>query len=160
MNSTMLRRTHHTSISHVDTLLGFDPAYTLLYKIGSGLGCTIRQLLSLKVKDIRNQTCLKMHVGPLHVLRSWHVPSSLQNEIRAYTAGRSGSDPLFTLSDGVEISEDMIPSHFEDIGVVNGSFLPIVMKTYYEKTGDLDYPMHMMTMPLDSARVLLDSINQ
>ena len=155
MNSTILRRTRHTRISHVDTLSGYDPAYTLLYKIGAGLGCTIRQLLSLKVKDVRNQTCLKMHVGPLHVLRSWHVPSSLQNEIRAYTSGRSGSDPLFTLSDGVEISEDMIPSDFEDIGVVDGSFLPIVMEIYYEKTGDLSYPMHMLDATADEAKQLM-----
>lgn len=154
MNNTT-RSTRYTSISYIDTLRGFDPAYTLLYRFGSGLGCTIRQLISLKVKDIKNRERLKAYVGPLHVLRSWTIPISLQDEIRIYTEGRSDSDPLFTLSDGAEISEDMVPSVFEDLGVVNGSFLPIVMGIYYEKTGDLSYPMHMLDAAADEAKQLM-----
>ncbi len=144
MNSTILRRTRHTRISHVDTLSGYDPAYTLLYKIGAGLGCTIRQLLSLTVDQVKNRDYLKAYVGPLQIRRSWHIPADVQEEIRAYTKGRTGSAPLFILQNGSRLTARQACDVFDNLGLVDGSFLPITMRRYYDVTGDIIFPAHML----------------
>jgi len=143
MNNKITRRTCHTSISHV-TLSGYDPAYTLMYQIGSGLGCTIRQLLSITVDQVKNRDCLEAYVGPLQIRRNWHIPADIQEEIRAYTEGRTDTDPLFILHNGSRLTARQVSNTFDNIGLVNESFLPITMKRYYDITGDVTYPAHML----------------
>lgn len=144
MNSTITRRTRYTRICRIDTLSGFDPAYRLMYQIGSGLGCTIRQLLSLTVDQVKNRDCLEAYVGPLQIRRSWHIPADVQEEIRAYTEGRTGTDPLFILQDGSELTARQVSDVFDSLCLVGDSFLPITMRHYYDITDDIAYPAHML----------------
>ena len=157
MNSTITRRTRHTRISHIDTLSGFDPAYRLMYQIGSGLGCTIRQLLSLTVDQVKNRDCLEAYVGPLQIRRSWHLPADVQEEIRAYTEGRTGTAPLFILQDGSKLTVRHVSDIFDSLCLVNGSFLPITMRHYYDVTGDIAFPAHMLQTSESEALQLMQA---
>ena len=157
MNSKITRRTRHTRISHIDILSGFDSAYTLMYQIGSGLGCTIRQLLSLTVDQVKNRDCLEAYVGPLQIRRCWHIPADVREDIKMYTEGRTGTDSLFILQDGSRLTAGQVSNTFDSFGLMDGSFLPITMRRYYDVTGDIAYPAHMLQTSKSEALQLIQA---
>ena len=110
----------------------------LFYNIGTGLGATVNQLLGLTYADLIDGA-ISMHVGPLHIRRTYVLPENAANAILQ----RSGGIFRMTREEAVTAfgTED---------------FLPLTMKRYYRETGDIHYPMHILG--IDDAKTALKTI--
>lgn len=100
----------------------------LFCTIGIGLGATVDQLLELTGTDVTDGY-ISLHVGPLHIQRTYVLPENVATSIQ----NRTGK--LFTLN-----REEAISAAGTD------DFLPLTMQRYYHETGDIYYPMHFMNI--------------
>jgi len=105
----------------------------LLYTIGDGLGGNIDQLLELTTDDITDGY-ISLHVGPLHIQRTYLLPADIKETLQARTG------KIFSLS-----RDDALASP----GIKD--FLPLTMRRYYDETGDIYYPMHIMDIDDEEA---------
>lgn len=98
----------------------------LFYNIGTGLGANVDQLLDLTSADIIDGA-LSIHVGPLHIRRTYVLPEDVANAVlqkpgRIFQMTRDEAVTVFGVED----------------------FLPLTMQRYYNETGDIYYPMHIL----------------
>ena len=126
-----------------ERLAKIDPAYRVLYQLGCGTGAELHQLLELPVEDVLDKDHISMKVGPRNVVRTFNFPKSFRDELRAYIGDRRGM--LFVLRNGLEMDETEAAIVLSECGV-NKSFLQILLRRYYDETGDIEYPKHMMKL--------------
>ena len=74
-----------------------------------------------------------MKTGPLQIRRTWNLPHDLRKSLEEYTGSRTGK--LFVQRDGSEITKEQAEKALKACGVEE-SFLRILMKRYYDQTGD------------------------
>jgi len=98
----------------------------LFHTLGVGLGATVDQLLNLTSDDV-NEDSISMHVGPLHIRRTYVLPE----EIKEALQNRDGRIFTFTREQAISVCG------LDD-------FLPKTMHRYYTETNDIYYPMHIM----------------
>ena len=109
----------------------------LLYTIGVGLGANIDQILELTTDNITDGY-ISLHVGPLHIQRTYLLPEDIKETIQA----REGK--IFTLSRDAALAS---------LGIKD--FLPLTMSRYYDETGDIYYPMHIMGIEDEEAALAI-----
>ena len=98
----------------------------LFCTIGLGLGATVDQLLGLTGDDVTDGY-ISLHVGPLRIQRTYVLPEEAAKSIQ----NRTGK--IFSMS-----REEALTTAGTD------DFLPLTMQRYYNETGDIYYPMHIM----------------
>ena len=127
----------------IERLEKIDSGYRILYRLGCGTGAELHQLLKLTVDDVLDKDHISMKVGPRNVLRTFNFPNDFRDDLRTYIGDRRGM--LFVLADGSEMNETEAAKVLRENGV-NKSFLQILLRQYYDESGDIEYPKHMMKL--------------
>lgn len=126
--------------------------YSIMFELGSETGMSLKDLLNLRIKDLKDKDTLTALIGKQNCQISYVLPDALKQDIAKLTAGQDPEEYLFRRSSnhGNALTRETVFRVMKKAGLDAGLRsigAQTMRKTfawrYYKRTGDIYYLQHL-----------------